>query len=148
MRIGLFSIVTEMSGPLRNRRSVTPLPISQRPENEKICGCRIGTPVVMRATSTPASRSCCAKASRKSLGSLRRRASVISHRITGWTCSAVATGGTTDGSDFCGDPALQRGTGGLAVLCCDVACDHADGGREHRRIVGEAEDRQHVRQEI
>ena len=46
------------------------------------------------------------------------------------------------------DPALQRGAGGLAVFRRDVAGDHADRGREYRGVVGEAEHRQHVRDEI
>src|SRR5215831_16302028 len=144
MRIGLFCIVVAMLGPLRKKRSVTPLPSSQSPLKENICGCRIGTPVVMRATSTPAARSFCANASRKSFGSARRRASPISHWMTGWSCSALATDGTTGCSAFGLGATLQRGPGSLAVLRGDVAGNHPDDSGKHRRIIGEAEDRQHV----
>jgi TRAP transporter TAXI family solute receptor len=48
----------------------------------------------------------------------------------------------------CVDPALQRGAGGIAMLLRDMACDHADGGRQHGGIVGKAEQRQHVRHEV
>jgi len=78
----------------RNKRSVVPLPSSQRPLKEKICGCRIGTPVVMRDTSTPAARSSWAKPSRKSLESARLRASVISQRMTGWVASPAVGSNT------------------------------------------------------
>src|SRR3954452_25411692 len=50
-------------------------------------------------------------------------------------------------SPFAPQP-LQRGAGSVAVLGRDVTCDQPDRGREHSRIVGEAKDRQHVRNEI
>ena len=46
------------------------------------------------------------------------------------------------------DPALQRGARGVAMLRRDVARDQPDRGGKHRGIVGEAEHRQHVRNEI
>ena len=46
------------------------------------------------------------------------------------------------------DPALQRGARGFTVFRRDVACNHAERGRQYRGVVGEAEDRQHVRDEI
>ena len=46
------------------------------------------------------------------------------------------------------EPALQRGAGGIAMIRRDVACDQPDRGGEHGGIIGEAEHRQHVRNEI
>src|SRR5438552_2436566 len=108
MPIGLFASVTVVSGPLRNRRSVVSLPSSQRPENEKICGCRIGTPVVMRATSTPAARSCCAKASSRSsaMGSFAiTRLNLIQNRrrTLSRSCASLSAGSNPT---LCSDVAI------------------------------------------
>jgi hypothetical protein len=54
-----------------------------KPLNEKICGCRIGTPVVIRVTSMPACRRHRATPSRKFLESGILRPSAISQRMTG-----------------------------------------------------------------
>src|SRR3954464_5459304 len=45
-------------------------------------------------------------------------------------------------------PALQRGAGGFAMLIRDVAGNHADRGGEYGGVIGEAEDRHHVGNEI
>src|SRR3954453_8797889 len=44
--------------------------------------------------------------------------------------------------------ALQRGAGGFAMFVRDVAGNHADRGGEHGGVIGEAENRHHVGDEI
>src|SRR5258708_24585897 len=148
MPMGLFDNVAAIPGSVRYKRSEVPLPSCHRPLKEKICGCRIGTPVVIRETSTPAARSSFAKASRNSFGSVRLRASVISQRMTGWVSSLAPGFNTMASSTLPLDPALQRGAGRLAMLRCDVARHQPDRGREHGRVIREAEHRQHVRNKI
>src|SRR5689334_5905326 len=141
-------MVRASSGVERKNRSVVPFPSNHSPLNEKICGCRIGTPVVMRATSTPDARSSPAKASMNSLGSVRLRASVISQRMTGWL-SALSVSFNTDSRLNLGvDNSLQGCARGIAMLRLDMGCDHADRGGKDCGIVGKAEHRQHVGNEV
>src|SRR6202022_2034794 len=137
MPMGLFDNVAAIPGSVRYRRSEVPLPSCHRPLKEKICGCRIGTPVVIRETSTPAARSSSAKASRNSVGSVRLRASVFRQRMTGWVSSLAPGFNTMMRSTLALDAALQGGTGRLAMLRCDVVRYQPDRGREPGGPAGE-----------
>src|SRR5215470_15464254 len=120
MRIGLFVMIAVVFGPERNNRSVVALPGSQSRLNEKICGCRIGTPVVMRDTSILAACNCAAKASRNRIGSECLRASVISQRISGCVWSPPATCNTARSALL--DAAPEGSARRLPVILGDVHC--------------------------
>src|SRR5262245_50105655 len=142
MLIGLLSS-TSSRPPRRNWRSDTPLPNCQRPLNDAICGCNIGTPVVMRVTSMPASRSRSANAARNSFGPAISRASVISHWMIESATASVAVTGSLGGK-----VARERALGGFAMLRPNMTDHQPQRSGEHCGIVCEAEQRQHVRHEI